>query len=491
MKARAIKFLVIALLSFGAAFCVFSLLSPERIPLALPLAVFAAFVTFNGHARNCMKRVGEWVEGHQTAFFGVAVVLSLIGRLAIWHWMGHDDLVDFNLSYTDSRRFWEYAQEMAGGSFPPVKSWTTAGAYAGIIACFGKSTLAALCLNFVCQIVTAACLYVGGKTVFSRLTGIVSAGLYLVSPPILLVTMRTMSENFYFMFLAVALCSLALWFRSGRSRWLLLSEAATWLCTWSRGEGVLLLCATFLILVSMLLVDLRDWRIMGRAILVYLFGACAGAAVGLIVNASANGTRTVFCSADNYWPKLIGARIETKGQLPTDKRMPNDKAIIRCQYLADHPGDPDGVIRKMRPQTCPAELVPYIQREISRRWAAMSFCEAVGFILTKELFDWSNSYTGRGRLGKKPKLGRARLFGCFHVVVLVFACIAFVRAGMAVFAGVAVDRRLLLSLTPFVFLCGVISILAIFEANIRYGLVACVLLPFYAAGGALAQLSRE
>ena len=112
----------------------------------------------------------------------------------------------------------------------------------------------------------------------------------------------------------------------------------------------------------------------------------------------------------------------------------------------------------------------------------MSFPEAVGFILTKELFDWSNSYTGRGRLGKKPRLARSRLFGFLHVVVLVFACIAFARAGVAVFVRPAVGCRFLLSLTPFVFLCGITYVLAIFESNIRYGLVACVLLPFYAVG---------
>ena len=493
---RCVRIILMTFAGCGVLFCLLSLLSLERIILAcLAVAAASAFMAIPALKRR-LAPFADLTASQMRVFLVIVVLVSILERVLMVGYFGGDSLAKLNTG--DASFFWRYARAMADGDFPDVKSWTTVAAYAFCVRVFGRTLLIPICLNFFLSLVTARLVFRFGEVAFGRRTGVCAAALYLLSPSVVLLSLRTASENFYFVFLAAVLYFCARWFECQRLGWLGLSAVAVWLAVWSRGEGILLVPAVLLFVALTFCVDASRRRSAILAAGVFLAVVMGGAAVGLTINHFAHGTHTVFCSNDNYWPRLIGANVQTDGHIPTGKQLRNlrrrgmlDKQIIKRRYLADHPGDPDGVIRNMRPQTCPSALIPYIEREINRRWAKMTLGGMVRFVLIKEWLPWCNSYVGHGRLNEKTSPCLQLLFGLTNVFVLLAGCRWFCWMIASLWGKRELSVCVTLQFLPFVCICGMICLLALAESNLRYGVCICVLLPFYAAGGAFAQPSRE
>lgn len=448
------------------------LLSCLGMPRFIALAAITSLMTLGWvwpAGRSVVARGKRMAVVHPIWSLVVMTALAVIVRLA------YAFSLDGGLSsaqLADAENYWRWAGEFASGSFPDVKCWTAPAGYALIRRAFGDSLPAAVGLNLALQIITSFVLFAFGRKAFGVFSGLLAAAVYLLSPTFVMMWGMTIAEHFFIFLAALAFWGLACWNDSLRLRWAFVLPAMIWLATWTRGEGVLLAGAVFAWGTVRCCCDSagRKGLLVGLGVFFLVFGL--GAALGTAVNLRYHGTRTAFCSNDNYWPRLHGADISTRGRV-TGKRY------IKNLYLADHPDDPGGVIANMRPQTCPKELIPYIEREISRRWSAMPFWMKVRFVLEKERYVWSQSFMGNGR-PESPRSGREWLGRVGQELIPAAVCLL-TFAGLWRLRRVTDGRILSVAIAPACYLLGMVAVLAVYESNVRYGVMLLVLLPFYAS----------
>ena len=452
MNNRLKPLLIKAVLGFGLAFAVFALSSELRLGLLVPWIVLAVLLS-----RLDWERYGrflrlEWVVFLAVVFRAVFFCVNYSGDMDVFQ-------------CGDGTQFWRWAQEAAVGGWPEVKSWTTVAAYAVIVKLVGCHLSVAIAFNFALQLMTGWLLFVFGKRVFGWYQGFFACAVYLLSPTFVLLTFTTLSEHFFYLFMALGLCALERW-RVGNSwKWAASVAVFAWLATWSRGEGILLLAVAGSYMVCTLLEKVGDRRTMVLSVVALVAVASLMGLAGFTFNKCAFGVNTAFCSDDSWWPRLHGANLETQGRLAS--KMP-----IYEQYLVEHPGDPAGVRAKKKPNYCPPELVPYIKKEVARRWGEMSLWTKIKFVVRKEHYDWANAYAGRGR--RKAQGIRGVVYEVVPVGVLLYAAwglICMFRKSQQVEW---------IAIAPLLVLIGMACVLVLYESNIRYGTMLLVLMPFYA-----------
>ena len=440
------------ILGFGLAFAVFALSSELRFGLVVPWMVLAVLLSRLDMERYAKFLRPEWVVLLAVAFRALFFCVNYSGNMEVFQ-------------CGDGTQFWKWAQEAAVGGLPEVKSWTTVAAYAVIVKLAGCHLSVAIALNFALQLITAWLLLVFGKRVFGPRQGLFAYTVYLLSPTFILLTFTTLSEHFFYLFMALGLCALERW-RVGNSwKWAASVAVFAWLATWSRGEGILLLAVAGGYIVCTLLEKVDNRRVVVLSIVAFVVSASLMGLTGLLFNRSAFGVNTAFCSNDSWWPRLHGSNLETHGRLAS--KMP-----IYDMYLADHPGDPAGVRAKKKPNYCPPELVPYIKMETARRWRAMSLWTKIKFIVRKEHYDWANAYAGRGR--RKAQGIRGVIYEVVPVGVLLYAV-----WGLVLLLRKRQEVKLI-ELVPILLIGGMVCVLMVYESNIRYGTMLLVLMPFYA-----------
>ena len=438
-------------LGMGLAFVAFALSSGVRLGLlALWVVVAILLSRLQMERREKFLRL-EWIVLLAIAFRAVFFCVNYSGNLN-----------EFQCG--DGAQFWKWAQEVAAGGLPEVKSWTTVTAYAVLVKIAGNHLFAAFALNFALQLMTGWLLFVFGKRVFGRTQGFFACAVYLLSPTFVLLTFTTLSEHFFYLFMALGLCALERWRSKGTWLWAASTAAFGWLATWSRGEGLLLLVAAGGCIMCELLEKICDGRVVASSLFAFIVTVCIIGLGGLVFNRVAFGVDTVFCSNDNWWPRLHGANLETHGRV-TGKRL------IYEQYLADHPGDPEGVVAKKKPNYCPPELVPYIKREVSRRWSEMSLLTKIKFVVQKEHYEWSHAFSGSGR--DVIEGFRGAIYELIPVGVLLYAAWGLIWLFRKSY------QVEWIVMVPLLILLGQVCVLVLYESNIRYGTMLPVLLPFY------------
>lgn len=438
-------------LGFGLAFAAFALSSELRLGLLVPWVVLAVLLS-RFDMERCEKFLRlEWVVLFAVVFRAVFFCVNYSGDIEVFQ-------------CGDGTQFWKWAQEAAVGGLPEVKSWTTVAAYAVVVKLAGCHLSVAIALNFALQLMTGWLLFAFGERVFGRRQGFFACTVYLLSPTFVLLTFTTLSEHFFYLFMALGLCSLERW-RVGNSwRWAACTAVFAWLATWSRGEGILLLAVAGGCMACTLLEKVGDRRAVALSIVALIAVAGLVGIAGFTFNKCAFGVNTAFCSDDSWWPRLHGANLETQGRQAG--KMP-----IYEQYLAEHPGDPAGVLARKKPNYCPPELVPYIKKEVARRWSEMSLWTKIKFVARKEHYDWANAYAGRGR--RKAQGIRGVIYEVVPVGVLFYAAwglICMFRKNQQVEW---------IAIAPLLVLIGQVCVLVLYESNIRYGTMLLAFLPFY------------
>lgn len=456
-----IKFLASGICCFGLMFVAFALATGTRLCIAASLlATTWLIVCVAGRER--IFRYARVVACRKNLVVAVISFAAVALRIIFW---GMNNTGDISaLQCGDGPQFWSWSQEAAAGTLPEVKSWTTVVLYATLIKFAGDGLEGAFVINFCIQFATALLLLKFGECVFGRFAGLFAFATYLLSPTFVLLTFTTLSEHMFYLFVALCMFALSKW-RTVRSyTWAVFAAAFAWLATWSRGEGVILVAVAALCIAGDLSGRVGNRRSVAIALVAYLAVACLLGVGGYAFNKIAFGVRTVFCSEDNWWPRLHGANLKSHGRL--DSKMP-----IYEQYLADHPGDPEGVMAKKKPNYCPPEIVPYVRRETARRWGAMSFMTKVGFIMEKEHYVWAHAFSGSGRDISSGL--RGIVYEIAPVLVL-----------MSAIQGLWRRRQTadFLGLVPLFVVMGMVAVLALYESNIRYGTMLLVLMPFYGMG---------
>ena len=466
----------------GAAFCVFAGFSARRaIIAATALLAFAAWRLLAARIPR-LRQISRWLDEHP------AVVLLLIFVAAVISRIGYAASLPGNglrrIQGSDARAFWEWALQMSQGGFPNAKSWVATGVFALSIKMFGDNLVAAVLLNALFQFITAYLLYLFAQRHFGNKAALFSAFIFLLSPSIVFLNFRTQTECPYFLLLAATLLTLSEWIRNRNICAIALLPLEIWLTVWTRGEGLLL----FALVPMCLLVDAAtsNRRVKSGA-LATAYLACTLVALGLVgvfLNSRYHGTRTPFCSNDSYWPRLYGSNVLSQGRVSGPKTAPpgiklvNDKTLIYERYRKDHLGDPDKGVIPRRRMECPAPLVPYIRKEIARRWAAMSLLEKVKFVLVKERLPWRHPLVRSGQTPCKIK-ATLRIYDILPSISLL-ACLI----GLSVYflreMKSDANGETMLRLVPLLYVFGIFCMIAIAESNIRYGVIALVMLPVYA-----------
>ena len=479
---RLLRWPVAAAYLLGAAFCIFAGFSARRAMIATTaLLVFAAW-RFLVRKIPRLRQVCRWLDEHPAVVLLLIFVAAVISRIDYATSLPENGLSQ--LQGSDARGFWEWATQMSQGSFPNTKSWVTTGVFALSIKMFGDNLVAAVLLNSILQFITAYLLYLFVRRHFGNKAALFSAFIFLLSPSIVFLNFRVQTECPYFLLLAATLLTLSEWIRNRRICAIALLPLEIWLTIWTRGEGLLL----FALVPMCLIVDAAtaNRRVKSGA-LATAYLACALVVLGLFgvfLNSRYHGTRTPFCSNDSYWPRLYGSNVLSQGRVSGPKTAPpgvklvNDKTLIYERYRKDHLGDPDKGVLPRREMECPAPLVPYIREEIARRWAALTFWEKVKFVLVKERLPWRHPLVRSGQIPCKIKT-KLRNYDILPTISLL-ACLV----GMVVYfrreTKNAATGETMLRLVPLLYVFGIFCMIAIAESNIRYGVIALVMLPVYA-----------
>ena len=479
---RLLRWPVAAAYLLGAAFCVFAGFSARRAMIAATaLLAFAAWRFLLGKSPR-LQQVGKWLDEHPAVVLLLIFVAAVISRIDYATSLPENGLSQ--LQGSDARGFWEWATQMSQGSFPNTKSWVTTGIFALSIKVFGDNLVAAVLLNSIFQFATAYLLYLFARRHFGNKAALFSALIYLLSPSIVFLNFRVQTECPYFFLLAATLLTLSEWIRSRSMYAIALLPLEIWLTVWTRGEGLLL----FALVPMCLLVDAAtSSRRAKSGVLATAYLACALVVLGLFgvfLNSTYHGTRTPFCSNDSYWPRLYGSNVLSKGRVSGPRTSPpgvtlvNDKTLIYERYRKDHLDDPDQGVLPRRQMECPDQLVPYIREEIARRWAALSLLEKVKFVLVKERLPWRFPLVHSGQIPckKREKLRSYDMLPAISLLACLVGLTMYFRREMKSDA----NGETMLRLVPLLYVFGIFCMIAIAESNIRYGVIALLMLPVYA-----------
>lgn len=468
--------------SLGMAFCLFSCLSIRRMAALGAFVLLTISLSRCARAKELVVRLGNWFASRPRTTLLILFALAVFARVCFALSLPGKGL--WSIQGNDPRKFWMYAHEMASGAFPDVKSWTLTFLLSLSVRLFGDTLVPVVIMNIAFQFVTALALYLFAKKSFSTGAALWSATICLLSPSIIHINFCARPENCYFLFFSLALLALATWMQERKLLALLLLPLLTWLAVWTRGEAVLLL----VLAPGCLAVDIamsREGSRM-RAICAFAFmciSCLAFAAAGHCINVRYHGTTTPLCSNDSWWPRLFGSNVASRGRVPLPKNSPkgvrltSDKNLIYERYRKDHENEPGKGVIPRKPMYCPNELIPYIKEEIAHRWGALTAFEKVQFMVVKNWLPWNNPYAGHGQVLEKKleKTVRYDIVTVLAVISCFFGLARWIRLSRNSHTGIDVVR-----VVPLLYLFGIVSIIAIAESNIRYGVIALLICPLYA-----------
>lgn len=330
-----------------------------------------------------IRHLSGWVEIHPV--WGWGIVLSM-GTLERWFsaWR-HGSLIDQSVWSNrgfDYIYFWNAAQTWGLEHFWVSKSWVTVWFYGSIIKLFGADLHIAYWGTAVLYILAAFVSYALVRPRGGKMAGLLAAFMIYASPALVRHSANIASEH---LFVLTVLVSLWLASRCARtSKWVgiiawgIAAGLGCWLATWSRGEGIILwlLLPLWTFACQLRRKPFSCWWRKGLLVLA-VFGVVfvSGALKANQVNLSQNDMGGIFCSNDNYWPRLMGASKATHGIYNSE-----DKELIfqRCRAI-----DPE------RAESFPESLwVPVVREEIHRRWQAMTIGEAMTLMWEKARNSW-------------------------------------------------------------------------------------------------------
>ncbi|MEG1480052.1 MAG: hypothetical protein RSD41_03490, partial [Kiritimatiellia bacterium] len=389
--------------------------------------------------------------------FGFSWMLGIDERI-----LGYDGII-----------LWDHAKGLCAGIWVMSKSWCTVMFYGGIIGLFGPSILAMLISISILDGVT---IFIG-YLIVKRWCGVCSAIIFSISlafSPFFIHKIQFSSEHLYGFFFMMSLLMFTFAyesiFKQSKVRMFFYSVMAgccMWFTTWSRGEGILLWIIVPAFMIVLCFIGKIRWRASWVMIsTLYLMGTL-GAFVGYTINVNTNGTQTVFCSNDNLWPRLFGAKFETNGEYNND-----DVPLLWHRYLEDCSNAkslPENyevlTIEKFHggQGNVPKEAVKYIKEEIALRWRNMNLWKKITFIKRKFSNDWLQEDCFVFQENEPLdiiKLGLVAVFPTF------FSCSSFLFF-------LSVFRRkyepYLLSWCVLLCIIGNIGLLTLAESSSRYG----------------------
>lgn len=372
----------LALLSVSAGLVLTALfaLSPGRALAVAAWAVLLGLGSGLACIRGTWERLSGWVERHMA--WAWVVVLG-VGTAERWisGWR-HPELVTqwfWGNRHHDYIQLWEGSLQWGWNHFWLTKSWVTVWYYGTMTKLFGADLHAAYWYTAFLYALSSVVAYGLVAKKGGKLAGILAAFAVYAGPALVRHSANIATEHTFVLAVLGTLwvAGRCLEARRGLTTalWGLCVGAGCWLATWSRGEGVLLWMSLPAWLFLGYAGNNHDWR-RGMLVVAVMAAVFAGGAwTANQVNLAQHGVGGIFCSNDNYWPRLMGCNLSTRGTFTRE-----DIALISTRAKAINPQCGDPV-----PETL---FVPLIKEEVARRWKAMSCRQAAGLMVDKAHNSW-------------------------------------------------------------------------------------------------------
>ena len=460
------------------AFALFFGTTPRRL---LGMAVVLLSIWTVHISPSCLNRIrnaAAWVESHWKSSLVFVLLMGTI--LRVGHGIIQSDWIDqshWDTDVFDYPILWSYACKYAHGNFVECKSWGTALFYALPIRLCGENLVAAYAATTLLHAATALLAFWFLSGIAGRLAGILAAAFFFWGPAFVGHSVNVACEHPYVFLLMLLLLVVARALRAQSALsailWLVLAGILCWASVWTRGEGMVLWITVPLWLAVGAFVEGHGFT---RAMLVLGVSAvlfAAGASFAARINKKTLGLPLVFCSTDNFWPRLFGANVATGGQY-----SPEDKDLI---YARLEP-DPSRLHFEWRHGGCPPECIPFIQEEIHRRWCEMPLTTMIPFVWSKERYSWCHDKPPWDGETFASKALAHSLSAIFSALWLVFGTVFSLRILRNWQNRQSLAREHPLLLLP-VITTMVFAVLALAESSPRYGYIFNVCWALLAAAG--------
>ena len=444
-----IDFCIKAIVALCIALIVFGLTTRRLLPY-VALAGVLLFAVRLKIVQRVVRRLLDYFEEHPLRALGCIVLTGLLMRLAYASLFG---FAMQPIQYGDSPIFFGEAISMAGGAFPQSKSWLTAFVYSIGVRLLGSHLVVLIGIDFFFDLLMVWVLYGAVKVAGSVKGGVVAAALYFLNPFFCFYTFRPYSEHFFFLFILLEFLLFVKWTQSRKCWWMLLIVALIPIIYLTKSDAGLI---STVALLACIVIDVfksgkrytSAFLWMGCFIVVVIMTHLAIRAV----NIRYHGNASVFCSSDNYWPRLFGLNYEASGTCYN-----NDKQLICDRY--EHR---TGRKIELPPNQCPEELIPLIKEEMSTRIKQMTPSKFLKLIFRKHRYAWANTLlldSDRYKLRHATRLSKCCIFM------------------LGIWALVVAKKDEYLVILPSLYIIGVFMMMSIAEANDRYCWIVGIFIP--------------
>jgi len=481
---RKLQFSDVCLLAIASASLViglYFLLSLHRIVTLLWILLGVIVLHRIPPFRSICALLWQWIAKHVIASFSVIIIAGVLERVVF-----DITMPEAMPLYSDFKELWDCAGKVVNGEIDLSKSWTTVLLWAGVRRFIGDGVLVRNIIAIGVQIVTCVFGFCFLSKWISRRSALLFVAFFFWSLFVVIHTPSvTATEHLFVVFITLTLLISNLLYSVKTPGFAFLSACfcglVMWMTTWTRCEGLLLWLVVpvwhWLFNKSMRKLRLAIPMLMGFMLVLVL-----GAATAIYVNRVLNDEATIFCSADNLWPRLFGSNLSSTGRVTHEDFM-----LIWNRYLKENPDSKlsrtfcDQKAHYHRPfplvlhWKCPKEIRPYVREETRTRWLAMDMKTFLCHVFKKERLVWCEDYLHwlygvHLFQNSSPRL----LFYCFQGASYILpSCIALAwfLCSLIVLLRVLTGRVNVASpvLMPVVFILIDVGALAIAESAQRYG----------------------
>lgn len=381
---------------FTVAFILFLLLSPWRFPVFLGLCIIFLINKEQQWLRCLSERLSRVFVRHTNKCALLILLLGILLRLGMF-WVVKDSL---SAPYdSDAGAFLQKVESLTVGIWPANKSWMTVLVYAGWGKLFSTSYLSLSICGNILQVITIILAFVIGRKLFGPVGGVIIEGYVAFDLMSIVLSNAIYLENVYYMIvLMMVFVTSKMDATSSLLKSLILailSAIFAWCMIWTRSDGIVFLIALLLLYVFKSFCRKGDYSFLKLCVLGIT--SLSLAFFSFFVNIKTDDSKTIFCSNDNYIPRVMGVNYRSKGSW--DSRVIKE---LDQRYIADNPEKREQIERNTIKQPYPYmnELVPYCKEMIHESTNSLTLWQWIELIWIKEItIFWGNlSITPNSRI---------------------------------------------------------------------------------------------
>lgn len=396
------------------AFSILLLLSPWRWPIFLGILLFYYFLKKTSCYLRMSNKALEFIVRHVNLIAGLIVLLGILFRVLMFVVVKDDLAAPYG---SDSGAFLQKIQAFDSGIWIQNKSWITILAYGCWGKLFSTSYLSLAVCGNILQILTIIFAFLIGKKLFGVLGGLILESYIAFDLMLLVLSNAVYLENIYYLVTIISIFMTLKMYEASTTftsiMFTILTSFFCWCMIWTRSDGIVFMIALVLLYTVLCIcgrVAKKYIKFLTLIIISFVFAASS-----YLINVNIDGSQTIFCSNDNYIPRVMGVSYRNKGCY--------DKQIIvelHQQYLKDYPEKREMVEKNTISQPLPYmnDLIPYCKKMIKELSNSLTLTQWFDLIISKE----KNIFWGNISITPNSKLFTF-LLCIYRNSIITFLCI--------------------------------------------------------------------